>query len=396
VFALVLVTTACGDGPSTSERPPHDEALPAWVPLPDPPAAPRDGAVIAWTGREIVAVGGTTFLCPPNADCAASPDPPLRTGAALDPVARSWRPVAEAPLPIPAFAPSAAWGGDVFVLVPAEHRPAAPPASLVLLRYRSADDAWDASTTPEGTPPSALVATPAGVVVHPTTEERGEHPDLRYDPATGAWSTLPPDPIGPTFDRTMVAVGDDLYLFGREVTASPGGASGPALVHAAVLHEGAWRTLPTGDVLSSSVPIVDGTRIVFPELGCADGGEVDGYGRCIPFGGVFDTATATWQPLPPGAGEGPRGSRAAGAWSSDRVLVTGPGEPMLDLRTDLWSTLPPVAEGDEGDEGDDRPVTARRIVGAGPYALAFGGARFGAARPDGELLGDAHLWIPPR
>jgi hypothetical protein len=392
-FALTLVLSACGDDPSTGERPPHDEPLPAWVPLPDPPVEPRDGAAIAWTGREIVAVGGSTFLCPPNASCAPSPVPPLRDGVALDPETRTWRPIADAPLPVPAFTPTAAVGGDVFLLVPAEYRPDRPPAPFILLRYRSTADAWEAIATPEGTPQGRLVATADAVVVHPTTDERGEHPDLRYDPATGAWSPLPPDPLRPSFDRTIAAVADDLYLFAKEITPSPGGASGPALVHAAVLHEGEWRTLPTGDVLSSSSsPVVDGGRIVFAELGCADGGEVNNFGRCIPFGGIFDTASGSWQPLPPGAGEGPRGgSRTAGAWSSEQVLVTGPREPMLDLRTDLWSILPPVGEGD-----GDRSGTARRLAGAGPYALAFGGARFDEAQPNGTLLGDAHLWIPPR
>lgn len=383
-----VVLTACGERPGADAGASSAAAPPGWERLADAPVEPRDRATITWTGDEVVVAGGRTFLCPPTADCGvpapAAPGHALRSGAALDPATRTWRRIADAPLPIPPDSASAAVAGDVYVLV----RSTGPTAAMVVLRYRPAADAWDTIEMPPGTSYGALLGTDAGLLVYPRTDEQGERPDLLLDVARGTWSTLPPDPLGRTYDRTIVDVDGTTYLFANAITASPNGASGPSLVMVAALSGGAWTTLPTGDVLGGYVvPIVDRDRIVIPAVGCVDGGQVNNFGRCIPFGGAFDTRTGTWGPLPPGAPADQVGPRSAGAWTADEVLVTAPGEPMLDLTTDTWSTLPPI-------DPADRPGTLRTVRGAGPYAVAVGGARFDEQQPGGTLLGEAYLWSP--
>ena len=46
-----------------------------WERLPAVPLSPRTDPVVAWTGTEVVVVGGNTgWVCPPNADCAGPTD----------------------------------------------------------------------------------------------------------------------------------------------------------------------------------------------------------------------------------------------------------------------------------------------------------------------------------
>ena len=88
------------------------------------------------------------------------------------------------------------------------------------------------------------------------------------------------------------------------LTAKPirpdGGPEDPALVHAAVLPAGAstWRLVPSsGDQLGGWYWTWTGQRLVDPTPGGADGGQVNGFGRTIPYGGALDPSTGDWIPL---------------------------------------------------------------------------------------------------
>lgn len=340
---------------------------------------------MGWTGDEIVVVGGSTYRCPPTAGCTGPTEPPFRDGAAFDPATATWRSIADAPVPVPPRHPAASLGTSLYILVtPWASSEPSPPT---LLQYRASDDSWRSYDVPS--PVHGLAAAEAGLVAYPTSHERGETPDLWFDPSTGAWSELPKDPLGPSFDRLYAWNEDRLYLFAKAITPSPGGASGPALVNAAALEGGTWRELPTGQVLGFWGVITDGDRVVAPELGCADGGEVNSYGRCIPHGAVFDTETDTWTELPDAPSRGDEDVASSGAFTADEVLLTSLGHHMLDLTSDTWLEMPSI-------DDDDGAVVERTFAGVGPYGFAFGGARFDEDDFAGELLGDAWLWTPPR
>ena len=263
-------------------------------------------------------------------------------------------------------------------------------ADTTLLRYRPGSDTWAAYEVPAGALQGGLVAAGTGVVVYPRSDEGGESPDLWFDPMSEAWSELPEDPLGPSFDRLYAWNDDGLHLFAKDLTPSPGGASGPALANAAVLVDETWRELPTGDTIGFWGAISDGDRVVAPALGCADGGEVNGYGRCIPYGAVLETRSGTWEELPGAPSRGDKDVQSSGAFTADKVLLTSLGHPVLDLTTNSWSSMPEI-------DGAERGTTVdRTFAGAGPYGFAFGGARFEGDEATVTLLGDAWLWTPTR
>lgn len=390
VLFLAVVLAACGNdaaleatGPGGDDEP----ALPAvagansgrWEPMPPAPIPAREGGVIGWTGQDILVVGGTTFVCPPGADCAAPAGSSYRSdAAALDPTTRTWRAVAEAPVPVPPHSPRTQLDGDVYVLVPSW----SDAEPTLLLRYRAAADTWESVDVPTATPISGLLATDDRIVVYSGSDERGEVADLSFDPDLGTWSEMPADPLSPSFDRHYAWDGEKLHLFAKDITPSPGGESGPSVTRAAVLHQnGTWEQLPTGtDTLGFWASITHRGRLVAPQLGCADGGEVNNYGRCIPYGGVFDNTSQTWKPLPNTPFVGQRDVQSAGAFTADEVLLTAHRGHMLDLTTDTWIELPAI----DGD-AQDRTIQ-RTLAGAGRYGFAFGGARFDAD-PAGHLAG---------
>src|SRR6188508_1387283 len=78
----VLGLSACG----ARVGPPEPAATgPAWERLADLPLTRRTGPVVAWTGQEVIAVGGEIgSTCPPMADCQ-EPNDSAKDGAALDP-----------------------------------------------------------------------------------------------------------------------------------------------------------------------------------------------------------------------------------------------------------------------------------------------------------------------
>lgn len=283
----VFSSTGCGEVVGRSPEPGAGEA--SWERLPDPPLRARTGPVVAWTGAEVLVVGGDTRAvpCPPNASCAA-PEHYARDGARLGLADRSWRRIADAPVEVPDSAPSAVVGGRLYVL-----------ARDVLLAYDVAGDTWSRIATPSDLSDQQLTADHARLVVSSGSDERHSVPDRVYDPGSGRWSTLPDDPIGPAFDRVMTSIPDGLVLTGHALVDDPG-AEEPSLVLAARWDSatGRWTRLPDSDQLGGWAWTWTGHRLVDPTLGGADGGQIGNYGRTIPFGGVLDPATGAWSRLP--------------------------------------------------------------------------------------------------
>lgn len=99
----VGVTTGPGPiGPQTTlTRPPLTTAE-GWRPMAKSPLSARSEPVSAWTGREWLiwrGMGSTTDTCGSRSGVLVCGDPTRTDGAAYDPVADRWRPMAESPLP---------------------------------------------------------------------------------------------------------------------------------------------------------------------------------------------------------------------------------------------------------------------------------------------------------
>ena len=97
---------------------------------------------------------------------------------------------------------------------------------------------------------SNLMALKAMGKVASGSDENGVQPDRVLDTSTGEWSTLPEDPLKPSFDRMITATPEGLVLTAKPIQAD-GSPANPALVHAAVLPPG---TRPSSRSLSQQGP----------------------------------------------------------------------------------------------------------------------------------------------
>ncbi|HVF19273.1 MAG TPA: hypothetical protein VNA14_03410 [Mycobacteriales bacterium] len=332
-------------------------------------------------GGEVLFLGGSDSpLCPPNADCAVGPEP-RRDGAAYDVAKDTWRRIADAPVGLQLGAQTAVLARTLYVLLPDPGR-----NSTRLVSYDLDADAW--ATLPA--PPAgyrSLVATGRDVVAYLGTDEYADaHGDYALDPTSGAWRALPDDPLSPSFDRTMVWTGGRLVLVAPKLVPSPGGADGPSWLRAATYDPSTstWRALPeTKQVISGDLsPVWDGTRLLNPSPGGADGGETNGYGRTLPHGGRLDVETGRWSPLPETTLER-RVGRGVTAVSPAYAAL---GSIVLDVAADRWLALP------------DRPDAVEQGHAAqwvGSRLVVWGGATYDA---DGRstLSAAGSIWTPPR
>ncbi|WP_134739753.1 hypothetical protein [Nocardioides sp. 503] len=298
IAAVLLVLAGCGTSPLSGAPPGEDAperaaAAGGWTRLPDSPLSAREGPVaehVETADRDlVVVVGGYVGRpCPPNADCTSLPRDTASDGAAYDLDEQRWVPIADAPRPVSSFAPTAVVGDTLYVLIRGH-----------LLSWDAGDDAWRELEKPGASDYVDLEAAGELLVVSSGSDENGIRPDRTYDAATDTWVTLPADPLKPSYDRVLVPTTAGLVLTAKRL-AAVGGPEDPAIVRAALLPTGAqrWRVLPPAtDQLGGWSWAWTGTRLVDATPGGADGGEVNGYGRTIPYGGALDPVTGTWTAL---------------------------------------------------------------------------------------------------
>ncbi|MFB7252246.1 hypothetical protein [Microbacterium sp. NPDC056234] len=344
----LAVTMLLLAGCATSVRAGDDE-LSGWVAVDEFPLEPRGAPVIVWTGEEVIVAGGELGPpCPPTADCVTGPS--AEDGAALDPWTGRWRELAEAPLPIHPGSGAFA-GGHLFAWADADG------VGRALLSYGAGEDEWSEVDVPDDLP-RTLIADGDDLLLPLASHESGGGADLVLDVATGEWSELPADPLGAMFDRYLTATPDGILLTGKAFVESAGAAE-PPLVQVALYDRdtGAWKRLPDAEQIGGWNWRWTGTRAVDVTLGGADGGEIDGWGREYPFGGVVSVPDGEWSELP----DAPR--RAGAVWLGSAIgggrYVLGDGHVFDDV-DETWTLLPspPDAPDAAGDAiwADDRLV----------------------------------------
>ena len=285
-----------------------------------------------------------------------------------------------------AWAETAVIGDTAFFWVPGTGRAGTRTA---FLSYRPATDTWDELPWPQPQAPEAgwyrLVTAGDRLVAYPGSDEQGERPDWIFDPATATWDRLPDDPLSDAFDREMTWAGGRLVLFDHEIVPNPG--SNPPVTRVAALDivTPGWERLPDGEIVSAGPWFADGSRLVNPTLGTADGGEVNGWGRAYPNGGVFDLATRTWSTLPDPPDEEYPG--AAGVLGADGARFFGYRGQVLDLSAAAWLEIPPLEE--------PASVADRTVVAAGSDLFVYGGIDW-TGGGSGRLRNDAWAWATAR
>jgi hypothetical protein len=378
LMLAALPATGCG----RSERAAPD-ASGTWRKAPSPPLSPRESARAVWTGREVLVLGGSDAPpCPPNAQCRATTEPPLRDGAAFNPRTGSWRRIADAPVGFD-FAEAAVVGHTVFVATPGnDSRPGSPSA---VIAYDVQHDRWRRlPTAPRPSRNYTLVAAGKRLVAYDRGGGHEEAPGYLLARNRRSWRPLPKAPLLPTRGQSMAWSGRELVLFRSAYVGRQ--ALRPPLARAAALRldTGRWRKLPDSTtVLFGHYWIRVGSRLVSPALG--EGGPEYRWGR--PGGGILDPQRGIWSdlPTPPKAGAFEFGT---GVLTPTVGNYTAPGGWVLDTSNDTWIRVPHV-------EGRRVTVSGRALTNAGRKLLLFGGARFDRSTPGGRLLNRVWIWSPP-
>jgi hypothetical protein len=296
-------TTTTAPAATTTTTQPDPVALGVWRPMANSPLGARDGALAVWTGSELLVMGGRAVPpCSPLGSHCLVLRPALSDGAAFDPVANEWRPIATAPVPLVGPPSAVVLDGVVYMWA---YGPPWPETTRAFLAYHPDEDRWEQLATPDGGILPFLVATGDGLVLYqesttppPPEVALGVSPDLVFDPKTGEWVPLPPDPLRPSYDRRMVWTGTELVLL---ATSEVDSSSIPRFLQAAAYDPvaGAWRRLPDSEIAGGGGgwSWID-QRIVGAHLGSTDGGVGSPYGRSYDPGGMLDPAFGVWAPLP--------------------------------------------------------------------------------------------------
>lgn len=351
-----------------------------WGRLPPSPLSPRYAATVFAVGERVLVLGGTTTEpCPPTYDCNQA-NAQLRDGAMLDLRTHIWTRVATPPVLLE-YPRGAVFGGRLYLLVPPVATTA--PSRPVLLSYDPEDNTWE--THPAPPHDANLLAAGSRIVAWQSTQERGQQPDLAYDPSSKAWAELPRDPLAPSFDRGAVWTGSHLVVFGKEVVPQPG-LTKPAIFRAAAYDFATrtWRRF--NDSKNSST----GSREWFWSGGLAVNvttGMTQPYAgnperHSYADGSFFNPSTGEWPPLPQPISTGSyRGPHAAG---SRLVVYDGV---ILDVPARRWIRL------DEPNAASENGAPLERAAAfVGDRLVVFGG--YVREKSKARLLGDAWIWTP--
>lgn len=392
VGVVAVVLTSRADETSTVDAGGADNGGSAatsasgWIRLPDPPLSPRVGASAAWTGEEIIVVGGWEFMCPPGASCVGPTEAPFTDGAAFDPSTQTWRPIADAPAAFEGERPAVAGGSAAFFLVEcdvpfigtdeeAEERCPSTQEPSVLLRYEPGPDRWTQLPAPPGEYPYSIEPVGSSIVAFAGTEERGERQEWRFDIDSSAWTEIPDDPLPLMYDRSIVAAdgGRSALLFGADAESGPTSEPSQEVNLAARLDLDTmtWTELPSSPSRGYRAWEVDDVVVLEPHFGGS--------------GGLFDPTSSTWAPLTTGSAGTFDSNQVAGVLGQDDAVYVDASGWVFDLERSEWLEIEPI---------DDRSVFPHSsVTAAGRDLFSFGGERWTSS--DGELLGDAWMWITP-
>ena len=251
-------TAPGGGGPASPAGAAAALARGRWSVLAASPLGSRQGPVVAWTGQELLEIGGWGGTGGPG------------EGAAFDPADGRWRPIAPAPVPVGALAASVWTGSRLFVFggqLP--YKTTLGPAAAL---YDPASDTWAVTATApfsKGLRQPAAVWTGRQVVVAGVAGSRVEA--ASYDQATGRWRRQdPPLPAAhPALGIAMVAAAGRVIvwsLWGRMQQTGPNSFTGYSGVDVLALAGGRWRDVTGGWPQHQTVPppLFTGSQILVP------------------------------------------------------------------------------------------------------------------------------------
>ncbi|HEV7524188.1 MAG TPA: hypothetical protein VGP92_04445 [Acidimicrobiia bacterium] len=223
------VPNALGDGAA------FDIVTARWRRLPTAPITARYGAVAAWTGSEMLVVGGLGAVPAPGNGASVQ-------GAAYDPAHNRWRRIPDAPVCVSV----GVWVRTRLVV--------GGNCSATPFRLASFDphrNAWTALPDP---PDATQLAAVSGTLY---AWNGGANRGARFDASAGKWFALPALPEPRSLDTVAAAFRGNLAVIGPISPTSPG-------VAVDVLGPGAsvWRHFDSGSSSPPAVPEVASARDV--------------------------------------------------------------------------------------------------------------------------------------
>jgi hypothetical protein len=340
----LAAAVAVVDDQGSSSPDPRRVGVEGWADVGDLPLSPRTTPVLAWTGSELLVVGGER---PGSREIEA-----VRDGAAFDPRAGAWREIAEQPVE-PLYGAGGVWTGEELVVVGIRCRGGVDdyvdcdPGGYAVRRYRPDRDRWEPVELPaelEELGPGDPYPGAYGFV----GDEAVFGLDGRFwafAPRSGRWRILPEPPryqdLCVSGDRLVAVEYDD------ESSRSVGGLAPHEGLRAYVLGPGdrAWSAAVVPDA-----PVVP--ALVTDALCAGEGVLVAQLDPSVPTtaGFYLDVAARRWRPAAPAPNRFLPG--APHVWTGRELIVwSQPGPPFEAFGRDpvayhpigdRWRPLPAV------------------------------------------------------
>jgi len=305
----VAQTTAAVVSTTTLNRAPA-----GWTLLPEWPLTARDGHSVVWTGREVVVWGGN--VGGDSTDPYANPF--ANGGAAYNPAQRSWKTIAVAPIGGRLWH-SAVWTGEEILIWGGFGDDEVTDAAA----YDPATDSWRSVAASPIAPRwwgHSTTWTGTEMIIWGRRPINSDEPTgVAYTPRTDTWRDLPEAPIASRDWHSAVWTGDELIIWGGERSTS-NGESVEYMNDGAAFNpiSGTWRQLAPSPLAGRWQHTAVWTGEVMIIWG---GAASDGTGDALADGAVYDPATDSWFPLPPGPLVA-RGGHTA-FWTDQGMLIWG-------------------------------------------------------------------------
>lgn len=329
---------------TTIDRAPLEEPE-GWAPMAEAPISPRSSSATAWTGTELLVWRGQGAFSD-----GGGGEPGRTDGAAYDPAADRWRPMADDPLPdspnvIGAYQYASAWTGRELIVWGGP----GPEAAA----YDPATDTWrriDPGPLEERTQFASvwtgteLVVVGGGRPLFDVEDDEVRLTGATYDPTTDRWRDVPAMP------RELVGLqgvwdGTEVLVVGEEVAGDE--TSRRTLAFGLDVETMRWteRAAPPMDRVMAP-PVWTGDEVVAvgagprPETDEPDGRPAAPSSRAA----AYDPSTGTWRevPVPEGFDTSTLAEPIA-VWSGREVLLLGSSLPWFTSADEPPAALQGVA-----------------------------------------------------
>ena len=303
-MALVVGGVDTGGQPRSAAAA-YDPVADSWRTLADSPTGSgRINPLVAWMGAEMLLIGGD------NADGSLL----VSYGEAYDPATDAWRVITSPPVGFVSDRSPAAWTGHELLVWPWDG--GGSTMEITPIAYDPVDDSWRELAQPpiERRQQAASVWTGTEWIVWGGTNGDEEFDDgAAYDPASDTWRVIPDSPLSPRRVRGAWT-GAELIVVAGSTGGEPLTGNGEMALSDGAAYDpssDSWRALTAGPAHPGFVPLWTGSQVILVAKGSAF---------------AYDVATDRWID-PCCVGESNTAGVGTPVWTGSAVLLIGSGDP---------------------------------------------------------------------